>query len=163
MFETIVWASDGSAGADRALAHVEHVAAMFGSSLRVVHIARRPSTAGVRVVCEDEDEVLAKLRRQTAALRERGIDAALHVIRGAPGPAAQPIADTARAVDADLVIVGTRGRSPVATALMGSVALGLMHVAGCPVLAIPPAPEPVRVHTQAGGHCAQIGPPVAFA
>jgi nucleotide-binding universal stress UspA family protein len=159
MFETIVWGSDGSSDADRALPCAEHVAELFGSSLRVVHVARRPA-GGPRVVCDDEDEVLAKLRGQAQALRGRGIDASLHVIRGAHGSPAKAIADTARLVGADLVIVGTRGRSPAACALPGSVAQQLLHA--CPVLAVPPAVapagEPVRAGGFGSGLCAGLAP-----
>ncbi|MGO9959111.1 MAG: universal stress protein [Solirubrobacteraceae bacterium] len=149
MFETIVWGTDGSGDADRSLPCAEHLAEQFRSSLRVVHIARRPA-GGARVVCDDEDEVLAKLRGQAQALRARGLDASLHVIRGAQGSPAKAIADTARSVGADLVIVGTRGRSPAAGALLGSIAQQLLHDSSCPVLAVPPsvapAGGPVRAH-----------------
>lgn len=150
-----MWATDGSVDADRALACVEHVTARFHSSVRVVHIARRG--AGTRVVPEDEDEVLAKLRSQTTAMRARGLDAALHVIRGATGSAAPPIAQTALAVGADLVIVGTRGRSPIAGALLGSVTLELLHLAPCPVIAVPALTQTVRQPSPDRGRGPAVG------
>jgi nucleotide-binding universal stress UspA family protein len=49
------------------------------------------------------------------------------------------IVDVAREVDADLIIVGTRGHTPMVELLLGSVTQRLLHIATCPVLAVPPA------------------------
>ncbi len=54
------------------------------------------------------------------------------------GPAAQAIADVARARDADEIVVGARGLGRV-RALLGSVSHELLHVADRPVLVIPAA------------------------
>jgi nucleotide-binding universal stress UspA family protein len=51
------------------------------------------------------------------------------------------IAEHARACGADLVVVGTRGRSTVARLLMGSVAEGIVRLAHCDVLTIPPGSD----------------------
>ena len=141
MFETIVWAADGAPGADRALDDVARLARRFGSSVRVVHIARRPSTPSYRAVCDDEDEVLERLRSHTATLRRRGVQASLHVIRGARGSPAQPIADTAAAVEADLVIVGSRRSPPAGGEPPGTLTRQLLGAVGCPVMALAPARE----------------------
>ena len=50
--------------------------------------------------------------------------------------AARAIADTARARNADEIIVGTRGYGR-ARALLGSVAHELIHLADCPITVIP--------------------------
>jgi nucleotide-binding universal stress UspA family protein len=47
------------------------------------------------------------------------------------------IADLAREIDADAIVVGTRGHSPVAGLLLGSVTQRLLHIAPCPVVAVP--------------------------
>ena len=52
------------------------------------------------------------------------------------GPAAQAIADVAKARRADEIIVGTRGFGRM-RALLGSVAHELIHLAACPVVVIP--------------------------
>ena len=54
------------------------------------------------------------------------------------GPAAQAIAEVARARDADEIIVGARGLGRV-RALLGSVSHELLHIADRPVLVIPSA------------------------
>jgi nucleotide-binding universal stress UspA family protein len=58
---------------------------------------------------------------------------------------AQSIANLATEVGADMIVVGTRGHSPVGGVFAGSVAQRLLQVAPCPVLAVPPGvapPEP---------------------
>ena len=54
---------------------------------------------------------------------------------GGPGRA---IADIADGAGADLIVVGTRGHSSIPGVILGSVAHRLLHIAGRPVLAVPP-------------------------
>jgi len=50
------------------------------------------------------------------------------------GGPAHVIADIADSVDADLIVVGTRARSPVSEVVLGSVPIRLLHVAHRPIL-----------------------------
>lgn len=60
----------------------------------------------------------------------------LHVTVVTGDPAAQLIAAS---LDADLLVVGSRGSGPVAQHLMGSVSAKVAHHAACPVVVIPAA------------------------
>jgi nucleotide-binding universal stress UspA family protein len=51
------------------------------------------------------------------------------------------IAEHARENEADLVVVGTRGRSTLARLLMGSVAEGIVRLAACDVLSVAPGSD----------------------
>ena len=51
---------------------------------------------------------------------------------------ARLVKERARDVEADLIVVGTHGRGGFRSAVLGSVARGLLHRAFCPVLSIPP-------------------------
>jgi nucleotide-binding universal stress UspA family protein len=140
MFDTVVWATDGSRRADRALSQVRELCERYGGSLLLVHVVQKLGAGYLPApdARPDEDRVIAKLKAQTRSLRRHGIDASLHVVRGATGSPATHIAAAARAVDADLVIAGTLGCSPLRAALLGGVALGLLATATCPVLVLPP-------------------------
>jgi nucleotide-binding universal stress UspA family protein len=54
------------------------------------------------------------------------------------GMAAERLADLADEVDAELIVVGSRGRGAFKAAFLGSVSTSLIGVARCPVLVVPP-------------------------
>lgn len=66
-----------------------------------------------------------------------GIATTFTLVTGLTGHAGDKIADVARETGADLIVVGSHGHSAVAGLLLGSVTQKLLHVAPCPVLAIP--------------------------
>jgi len=53
-----------------------------------------------------------------------------------PGPPAATIARAAKEWPADLIVIGSHGRSGMRRALLGSVAEGVMRNAPCPVLVV---------------------------
>ncbi|SFJ37143.1 Universal stress protein family protein [Nocardioides psychrotolerans] len=55
---------------------------------------------------------------------------------------AEAVLSAAREVDATLVVLGIRHRSPVGKLLMGSVAQRVLLDAECPVLAVKPGSRP---------------------
>lgn len=57
------------------------------------------------------------------------------------GPAAHCIGDYATEVSADMVVLGTKGRSNLANVLVGSVAHRIPQYCHCPVLLVPPPKE----------------------
>jgi nucleotide-binding universal stress UspA family protein len=138
MFETVVWATDGSPAADEALPYARALASGEGRSLVVVHSKELfLGRAGGLPVLADEKEIRQKIRVQVDELRDEGIDARFELVVCAAGGAAQAIADVARDARADLIVVGTRGHGALAGLLVGSVTKRLLHVAPCPVLAVP--------------------------
>jgi nucleotide-binding universal stress UspA family protein len=52
------------------------------------------------------------------------------------------VLDVAEELDAELIVLGSRGHSLVESALLGSVSNALVHHARRPVLVVPPAPAP---------------------
>ena len=139
MFRTIVWATDGSELADTALESVVDLARIHGSHIVAVHADERlVGRFGAAPLRADEPELRDKIHGQVEELRESGLDAELKFAVGATHPTDELIAEAARQVEADLIVVGTHGRGVIGSALLGSVAKGLLHVAPCPVLAVPP-------------------------
>jgi nucleotide-binding universal stress UspA family protein len=144
MFNTIVWATDGSENANRALPVAKALLGQDGASLVVVHVVQRFATETGLAVHADEELVKEGLQRKVEELSKEGFNATLRIVNHIGPQPAHEIADVAREVGADLIVVGTRGHMPIAGLLLGSVALRLLHVTPCPVLAVPaivpPAP-----------------------
>ncbi len=145
MFSTIVWATDGSPNADLALPLAKTLAREHRSSLVVVHIVQRYATETGLAVYADEERVTAKLEQAVEELSAEGLKASLRIVNHVGPQPAHEIANAAREVEADLIVVGTRGHAPLAELLVGSVVIRLLHVAPCPVVVVPatgpPAPS----------------------
>jgi nucleotide-binding universal stress UspA family protein len=140
MFQVIMWASDGSEHADRALDYARKLAEASGARLVAVHV--REVTVGRAAgypVQIDEDEIEQKIQGQTKDLKDAGVDASYEQRGTTAGGAAHAIADAAKEAGAELIVVGTRGQGPISGLLLGSVTQRLLHVAPCPVLAVPSA------------------------
>jgi nucleotide-binding universal stress UspA family protein len=139
MFETIVWATDGSDLADGALEHVRRLAEVHGSRIVAVHANELlQGRFGGASLLADEPDIREKLESQLGELRSDGFDASLEIRTGSQD-AATLVEGAAQDYEAELIVVGTHGRGGVAAALMGSVARSLCHTAQRPVLVVPPA------------------------
>jgi nucleotide-binding universal stress UspA family protein len=143
MFETIVWATDGSEIAKEALPALTELALGHGSSIVAVHVNQRfrGGRFGGGPLFADEDDLIAKITEQVAELREAGLDASLKVETTDWLNTAAVVAEAATELDADLIVVGTHGRGAAASTALGSVAQGLLHQAHCPVLVVPALQE----------------------
>ena len=143
MFETIVWATDGSELADRALVSVIDLARKHHSKIVAVHANELlKGRFGGAPLLSEEPELIAKIEGQVVGLREIGLPAELKIVNGTH-EVPMLIAEAAKEVEAGLIVVGTHGWGGFRSAVLGSVARGLLHTAWCPVLSIPPEREQV--------------------
>ena len=143
MFETIVWATDGSELADRALVSVIDLARKHHSKIVAVHANELlKGRFGGAPLLSEEPELIAKIEGQVVELREIGLPAELKIVNGTHEVPVL-IAEAAKEVEAGLIVVGTHGWGGFRSAVLGSVARGLLHTAWCPVLSIPPEREHV--------------------
>jgi len=139
MFSKIVLALDGSEPSDRVIPVAKGVAETGTARIDIVHVREViAGRAGGHTARADEDDLEQRVRAQAKELAEAGFDTHLHIESTVGGGPGHVIADVARTVGADLIVIGTRGHSPVAGLLLGSVTQRLLHIAPCPVLAIPP-------------------------
>lgn len=141
MFTNIIWATDGSEHADRALELAAQLARSEGATLHVVHVVEKifGTRLSGRNTFLNEEDIRAKIERQAAEAGDgTGITSTLQMTSGASNEVAKRITEVAGETGADLIIVGTRGHSAVAGAFLGSVTQRLLHLAHCPVLAVPP-------------------------
>ena len=140
MFTKILCATDGSANADRALHLAGALAADAGTAVDVVHVIEyfpAGRVAGLTTRA-DEPEIRKRIEEQVQA---SGVQCVTHMPHAAAGKAAQRIADLAEELGSQVIVIGTRGHSAVAGAMLGSVTQRLLHEAACPVLAVPPVRE----------------------
>jgi nucleotide-binding universal stress UspA family protein len=140
MFKVIIWATDGSSGAEQALPFAKGLAQTHRARLIVVHVNELGITRAAGPVRFNEGEVQAAIRKQVEGLKQEGIDATLQVAEVMGGSPAAAIAEIAEKEGADAIVAGTRGYGALAGLLVGSVTHQLLHIAHCPLLVVPSTP-----------------------
>ncbi|NMO88230.1 universal stress protein [Actinomycetospora sp. TBRC 11914] len=146
----IVVGVDGSPGAEEALRWALAEAGRRGAALRAVVAVRPPESYSFEdVVQPDPAEgrrlATAEVRRRIEELREQTGSTAEAEAIAITGSSVPTLVEAA--VDAELLVVGHRGRGPWRSALLGSVALGVVLHAPCPVTVVPPpVPTPATAH-----------------
>jgi nucleotide-binding universal stress UspA family protein len=88
----------------------------------------------VREEAESQEENAARLLEEVVAAAGL-VDAERRAGVGVP---AERLAEVADEEDAELIVVGSRGRGAFKSAFLGSVSNSLVGVARCPVLIVPP-------------------------
>jgi nucleotide-binding universal stress UspA family protein len=133
-------AVDGSPSSERALREAVELARAVAGRLTLISVAsppRWPVTAGPYLVpLPSEDE----LARQAEALVERlealvPEDVPVSTVTRR-GPVAAAILDRVRDGEHDLVVMGSRGRGPLCTLLLGSVSQAVLDRSPVPVLVV---------------------------
>ncbi len=144
MFTRIVLGLDGSPQSDRAFVVARDLAALTKASVTIVHVREMmlaPAVGGVprRI---DESAIETRIRAQADELKAAGAGGELRLIASTyTGGPATDIVNVAREVDAELIVVGTRGQGLIAGLLLGSVTQRLLQIAPCPVLSVTPEPD----------------------
>lgn len=138
----IVVGVDGSAEAAAALSWAYDEAALHGAELYVIHAWTYPWLGPRTNVAEPRDdlelEAAKLLQREVQGIVEaKGGSVKLHPQLSERPPAEALIAE---GKDADLLVVGSRGRGGFAALLLGSVSHQVAQHAPCPVAVIR-APE----------------------
>jgi nucleotide-binding universal stress UspA family protein len=132
----ILLAYDGSTDAKLALEHAASLASTNGSTVRVVSVVGLHATAGLaagQIRASEARERADDLEEARGLLEARGIRVETVEPSGDPGTS---IVDQAREYGADLIVMGTRGRSTLGRMLLGSVSTRVLHGAPCDVLVV---------------------------
>ena len=144
----ILLATDGSEEADLAALRAVDLADATDSELHVVHVGvvpiflkSYPGTLGYeRRLYEQIEEVSRELlRKQTWRVKVAGGTVAGAHLR--MGQVDLEIVALAEELQADLIVMGSRGLGRVRRALMGSVSDSVVRHAHCPVLVVRPEKE----------------------
>ncbi|KAA1429069.1 universal stress protein [Nocardioides antri] len=85
----------------------------------------------------DHDRAPSYLTEVETALGESGLEHDLRVVERTDD-ASDDLVDVAEEVDADLIVIGLRRRSPVGKLILGSNAQRVLLDAPCPVLTVKP-------------------------
>ncbi|HEX5504747.1 MAG TPA: universal stress protein [Thermomicrobiales bacterium] len=147
--QTMLLATDGSPDAALAARAASDLCRQTGATLHVVHAWQVPTLAGqaegqaypdatvtghsavYETYAQRAERLLAE---QLAALYEAGVGTVReHLVNGHPVAA---IVDLAAVVQADLIVLGSRGLGPVGRLVLGSVSEGVAHHATRPVLVL---------------------------
>jgi nucleotide-binding universal stress UspA family protein len=147
----IVVGVDGSPGAAKALRWALAEARLREASLLVVHAwmvplidaLPEPWMIGSPPVGPSDEEVYAHLAAAAKSMLDDSLDQARSQeprleVEGEIVEARAAAALIAAAGDADLLVVGSRGRGGFAGLLLGSVSAQCVHHAPCPVVVVPP-------------------------
>lgn len=140
--KTIVIATDGSPSALEAVEFGLELAAEQDAQPIFVHAA--PATDVLPVVGfgmgappsvphELDEHDRESLEEAVELAAQKGLEAKAELVRGNP---AHAIVAYAESVDADLIVVGSRGHGTIAGALLGSVSRSVLHEAKRPVLIV---------------------------
>jgi nucleotide-binding universal stress UspA family protein len=138
--EKILIATDGSPSAREAVELGLELASEQNAAAIVLHVLppmdwTRLDRGGVVRPLPDELPLSEQIALYEAAqvAEANGVDAKVELLAGDPVDEIVALADSA---DVDLIVVGSRGRGAVASALLGSVSLGVLHEARRPVLIV---------------------------
>jgi nucleotide-binding universal stress UspA family protein len=147
----IVIATDGSPSALEAVEYGLELAADQGAEPIFVHVA--PATevlpvvgygmgAPVSVPHEPDEHDRTSLDEAMEIAAQKGLEAKAELVMG---NAAHAIVAYADSVDADLIVVGSRGHGTIAGALLGSVSRSVLHEAKRPVLVVRTAADRAEI------------------
>ena len=141
----ILIATDGSPSSQEAVDVGLELAKEQGADVTFVHVVYADEFTGGRggtqaiTHTEEVDDSEAVLKAAGRSAEEAGVSYALERVSGETVEAIVAFAD---AQDADLIVVGSRGRNHLATALLGSISLGVLRHANRPVLVVKTAKTP---------------------
>jgi len=136
----IVCPVDDSDAARGALQLAAELAESLDAPLVLVHVAPPTEAPGISAAPAGQERLReaeiadAQLFLERVA-REVGGAVSLRTATGAP---ADRIVEICRDEDASLVVLGSRGRGELASALLGSVSNAVASSAPCPVVIVPP-------------------------
>lgn len=141
----VLLATDGSEGSLHAARMAGEMCCMQETQVIVLYVAHIPRSFyftdefGNKITPEVPMDVMIRrtaepvLRNTLSAL---GIPEERVITEVQVGEPAEEIVDLARVENVDLIIIGSRGLSPIKEMLLGSVSNKVLHTAPCPVLVV---------------------------
>ncbi|RQG90188.1 universal stress protein [Natrarchaeobius halalkaliphilus] len=137
MFETILVPTDGSEYAESAAEMALELAKTHDAAVHVLSVADTGPLESIRLpgdAASPEGAFRARAERAVETIVSRGEETGLEMTGTVrTGPAESEILEYATEVDADLIVMGTRGRGGVTRAALGSVTDHVVRLGDVPV------------------------------
>ena len=136
----ILFATDGSHGSATAEVYACALAQSWGASLTVMSVLEFPPGMNPDYAVNRQylDELMKDVTTKLTDLKTRavalGISVQSYVATGIPS---EEVLTVARTHGAELIVVGTRGKTGLEHILLGSTAERIIRLAPCPVLTVP--------------------------
>jgi len=150
---SVLHGADFSSRSDCAFRLACSLAKDNGARFVVLHVVSPAVVIERELAIASRSDFLVEARQKLEQLVVADADVQIER-RLAEGSPSEEILRIAKEIDADLIVLGTHGRSGLARAFMGSVAEDVLRKASCPVVAVKvpfPQTTPVEEHDQGCG------------
>lgn len=138
-FKNILFATDFSPAADVAAPFAIQIARSYGAKVCGLHVnAMNDYMAAAPEAWAAMSEAMERENREDKQRLERQLEGIEHEAVIGLGNPWEAVANSIREKEIDLVVVGTRGRTGLGKALLGSIAEQILRHAPCPVLTVGP-------------------------
>lgn len=140
-FKKILIAVDGSSLSLRAAELGNSLSQKLNADIALVHVINSTPVIGAGEVDMSSQQIMEELGKEGKELMNKTVE---HLGNGkipeffANGKPHEEILKTAKEWGADIIVIGTHGRSGIKRLLMGSVAENVLRHSKCPVLIVPP-------------------------
>lgn len=145
-WKTILVPTDFSEGARQALRIASDLARTHGAKLLVLHVTElppgldtgtmiAPAPGGIPITVVDfaREQAVTWMNNDREQIVDKSVDCAVRI---EVGPAVDTVLETADKIGADLIVVGTHGRTGFAHFVLGSVAERIVRRSPVPVLTV---------------------------
>jgi len=137
MYEKVLAAVDHSEVSERVLAAARDLALLSKGQVWVLHLREREVISRMGLVpTEPESDAEAEVTAAVEELTAAGVTAHGVIRDTVFGHAAREIIEDAREHQADVIVMGSRGRGDLAGLVLGSTAHKVIHLADRPVLVV---------------------------
>ncbi len=141
--KNILYATDFSPAAGAALPYVFGLAQRYGARVHALHV-RHPSPypiAGPEAMVQIMETLEEQAKLDCESMHEM-LAGVPHEVLSTEGDLWPNIAENLEENNIDLIIIGTRGRTGIGRAVLGSVAEEILRRSPCPVLTVGPHISP---------------------
>ncbi|MDA8313782.1 MAG: universal stress protein [Actinomycetota bacterium] len=139
-FRMLLLAVDKSEQSTKAAVVARDLAKACGATVHVLHARKHEQIVGRgggSFEIESEEEARSLVAEELAVLEEAGVNVEVDVRRALVEDTYRAILDVAEDISADVIVMGSRGLSPLGAMVLGSTTYKVLHASKRPVLVVP--------------------------